>query len=134
VGVRRKPADDVCDVPNGGRRTVGSAAGSGIQGAFPQTIRVTDQQAGPRRERGRAIGVAMVDREKVVTVLRKRFPGAPVEEVAAAANAIVGLTDEWEDVPLGEPEVIALLSRHLGLNEDDSDVVTQFRLLRHRPR
>lgn len=40
----------------------------------------------------------MIDREKVLTVLRNRFPGATVEQMAAAANAIVGLEDEWEDV------------------------------------
>jgi hypothetical protein len=74
----------------------------------------------------------MLDREKIVTVLRKRFAGATAEQVAAAANAIVGLSDEWEDVALDEPEVIAFLSRRFGDNEDDSDVVTQFRLLRLR--
>lgn len=52
----------------------------------------------------------MIDREKVVTVLRKRFPGAPPDAVAAAANAIVGLSDEWEDVTALEPD----LARHLG--------------------
>lgn len=76
--------------------------------------------------------MGMVDREKVVTVLRKRFPGAPVEEVAAAANAIVGLTDEWEDVALDEPDVLAYLSRHFGCDQDEADLVPQFRLLRHR--
>ena len=40
----------------------------------------------------------MIDREKVLTVLAKRFPQAPPEDAAAAANAIVGLTDEWEEV------------------------------------
>ncbi len=40
----------------------------------------------------------MIDREKVLTVLRKRFPGAAVQQVAAAANAIVGLDEEWEEV------------------------------------
>lgn len=40
----------------------------------------------------------MVDREKVLAVLRRRFPGAADPEVAAAANAIVGLTDEWHEV------------------------------------
>ena len=40
----------------------------------------------------------MVDREKVLAVLTRRFPGAAVEQIAAAANAIVGLGDEWEDV------------------------------------
>ena len=40
----------------------------------------------------------MLDREKVVTVLRRRFPGSASEQVAAAANAIVGLDDEWEEL------------------------------------
>jgi len=40
----------------------------------------------------------MVDRERVLAVLHRRFPGARPDELAAAANAIVGLDDEWEDV------------------------------------
>jgi hypothetical protein len=40
----------------------------------------------------------MVDREKVVAVLKKRFAGAGVGQIAAAANAIVGLDDEWEEL------------------------------------
>ena len=40
----------------------------------------------------------MLDREKVVAVLRKRFPGSAIEQVAAAANAIVGLEDEWLEI------------------------------------
>ena len=40
----------------------------------------------------------MVDREKVLAVLRRRFPGAPEMDTAAAANAIVGLEDEWREV------------------------------------
>ena len=40
----------------------------------------------------------MIDREKVLAVLSKRFPEAPRENVAVAANAIVGLEDEWEEV------------------------------------
>jgi hypothetical protein len=41
----------------------------------------------------------MLDREKVVAVLKRRFPGAAAEQVAAATNAIVGLDDEWIEVP-----------------------------------
>lgn len=44
----------------------------------------------------------MLDREKVVAVLKRRFPGSAIEQVAAAANAIVGLEDEWVEVPLPE--------------------------------
>jgi hypothetical protein len=40
----------------------------------------------------------MIDREKVVAVLRRRFPAASATDVAAAANAIVGLGDEWHPV------------------------------------
>ena len=40
----------------------------------------------------------MVDRERVLTILRRRFPSARTEDIAAAANAIVGLEDEWEEL------------------------------------
>ena len=40
----------------------------------------------------------MLDRQKVEAVLSRRFPGAPRDQVAAAANAIMGLPDEWEEV------------------------------------
>jgi len=76
----------------------------------------------------------MIDREKVVTVLRKRFPGAPVEEVAAAANAIVGLAEEWDDVTTQEPDLVTHLARPCGAGcSVAKDVETaEFRLLRRR--
>lgn len=40
----------------------------------------------------------MLDRERIVTVLKKRFPGAGAIQIAAAANAIVGLEEEWEEL------------------------------------
>ena len=51
----------------------------------------------------------MVDREKVLAVLAKRFPGATVDQMAAAANAIVGLDDEWEEVTEREEQLGYLL-------------------------
>jgi hypothetical protein len=42
----------------------------------------------------------MLDRDKIVAVLRKRFAGARAEEIAAATNAIVGLDDDWVEIPL----------------------------------
>jgi hypothetical protein len=42
--------------------------------------------------------VIMIDREKVLAVLQRRFPWASEMDTAAAANAIVGLEDEWEEV------------------------------------
>jgi hypothetical protein len=47
----------------------------------------------------------MIDREKVLAVLSKRFPGSTPGQMAAAANAVVGLADEWEDVTAREPEM-----------------------------
>jgi hypothetical protein len=47
----------------------------------------------------------MVDREKVLAVLRRRFSGASPDQLAAAANAIVGLDDEWEEVTDREEEL-----------------------------
>jgi hypothetical protein len=46
----------------------------------------------------------MIDREKILAVLHKRFPLATASDLAAAANALVGLDDEWEDVTGHEPE------------------------------
>jgi len=46
----------------------------------------------------------MVDRDKVLAVLAKRFPHAAGEDMAAAANAIVGLEEEWEEVTDREGE------------------------------
>lgn len=47
----------------------------------------------------------MVDREKVLAVLAKRFAGATPDQMAAAANAIVGLDDEWEEVTEREDQL-----------------------------
>ena len=46
----------------------------------------------------------MLDREKILAVLHKRFPNATPADLAATANALVGLEDEWEDVTGHEPE------------------------------
>jgi hypothetical protein len=76
----------------------------------------------------------MIDREKVVTVLRKRFPAAPIEAVAAAANAIVGLNDEWEDVTALEPDLPSHLALSCGAGCYVADLPedVQFRLLLRR--
>jgi hypothetical protein len=56
----------------------------------------------------------MIDREKVLAVLAKRFPEAARESVAAAANAIVGLGEEWEEVTDKEEELGYHYSPHCG--------------------
>jgi hypothetical protein len=52
---------------------------------------------GPRSRNWPRSG-AMLDREKIIAVLTRRFPTAGATQIAAAANAIVGLDDEWEEV------------------------------------
>ena len=44
----------------------------------------------------------MIDREKVMAVLQKRFPDARLCDLAAAANAIVGLAPEFDALPADE--------------------------------
>jgi hypothetical protein len=39
----------------------------------------------------------MIDRQKLETVLDRRFPGATSMQIAAAANAIMDLEAEWEE-------------------------------------
>lgn len=46
--------------------------------------------------------MSMIDREKVLSVLLKRFPDAALNDVAAAANAIVGLEPEYAPLTAGE--------------------------------
>lgn len=40
----------------------------------------------------------MLDRQKLEAILTRRFPGSARDQVAAAANAIMGLSDEWIEV------------------------------------
>jgi hypothetical protein len=47
----------------------------------------------------------MIDRQKLEALLTNRFPNSKVDQIAAAANAIMGLDDEWEEV--GEAGVSA---------------------------
>ncbi len=39
----------------------------------------------------------MFDRLKLEAILRRRFAGATDQQVATAANAIMGLEEEWEE-------------------------------------
>jgi hypothetical protein len=96
-------------------------------------LRPPEAALGPRQLRHRRY--LMIDREKVVIVLRKRFPSAAVEDIAAAANAIVGLGDEWEEVAPLDPALTAHMRRACGPRSASPFVVgdgTEFRLLRRR--
>ena len=77
----------------------------------------------------------MIDREKVLAVLHKRFPAAHSDQLAAAANAIVGLEDEWEDVSGRESEMGYHFSAQCGeicYLAEQVQAGHQFRLFRRR--
>jgi hypothetical protein len=51
--------------------------------------------------------VTVFDREKIETVLLRRFPGATREQIAVSANALMGLDEEWEEVQCHDFEALA---------------------------
>jgi len=65
----------------------------------------------------------MLDRQKLETILERRFPGATRDQVAVSANAIMGLDEEWEEV---QGHDFQALAAQIGEGEE-------FRLLRRRP-
>jgi hypothetical protein len=77
----------------------------------------------------------MLDRQKVEAILSRRFSGATRDQVAAAANAIMGLSDEWEEVLHDNQPVGYHFSNecgnvcHIADNEMQS---VEFRLFRRR--
>ena len=66
----------------------------------------------------------MLDRQKVESILSRRFPGSSRDQVAAAANAIMGLSDEWEEVASDRAHF-----SHLAREADDG---LELRLFRRR--
>jgi hypothetical protein len=77
----------------------------------------------------------MIDREKVLAVLRKRFPGSTPDQFAAAANAIVGLADEWQDVTGHEPELgyhVSVQCAEICYLAEQARQGAQFRFFRRR--
>lgn len=78
----------------------------------------------------------MIDREKVLAVLQKRFPGSTADQVAAAANAIVGLSDEWVDVTSREQELgyhFSVQCSEICFLADQLQQGAQFRIFMKRP-
>jgi hypothetical protein len=65
----------------------------------------------------------MIDRQKVETILTRRFPGATRDQVAVSANALMGLDEEWEEVQCHDFEALAA-------RREEGE---EFRVLRRRP-
>ncbi len=75
----------------------------------------------------------MLDREQVLTVLRRRFPESTATQVATAANLILGLEDGWTDVTVercehGRPYLVFCCG------EAERAHAAEFRILRRHPR
>ena len=77
----------------------------------------------------------MLDRQKVEAILSRRFTGATRDQIAAAANAIMGLSDEWEEVLHDDQRAGYHYSNECGnvcyLTENGSQEV-EFRLFKRR--
>jgi hypothetical protein len=76
----------------------------------------------------------MIDRQKLETLLSRRFPAATGPQIAAAANAIMGLGDEWEEVGASDDFGYHFSSGCVdicGLARE-AEAGTEFRLLRRR--
>jgi hypothetical protein len=76
----------------------------------------------------------VIDRQKLETILVRRFPGAAHDQIAMTANAILGLGDEWEEV--GDETVFGYrfdpaCAEICGLAREVKDGA-EFRLLRRR--
>jgi len=76
----------------------------------------------------------MLDRQKLETVLNRRFPGATTAQIAAAANAIMGLDDEWEEIAGQEEFGYSVSSRCIDICAlaREADAGTELRVLRRR--
>jgi hypothetical protein len=76
----------------------------------------------------------MVDRQKLETLLARRFPGATGTQIAAAANAIMGLDDEWEEVAGDQDFGYHYTTRCVDICAiaREAENGTEFRLLRRR--
>jgi hypothetical protein len=77
----------------------------------------------------------MVDRQKVLAVLRNHFPDASDDVADGATNAILGLDEEWEEVTSKEEELGYHYSPkcvEICYLADQVDCGAQFRLFRKR--
>lgn len=65
----------------------------------------------------------MLDRQKLETILERRFPGASRDQVAVSANAIMGLNEEWEEIVCHDFQALAAQAAE----------GVEFRILKRRP-
>jgi hypothetical protein len=71
----------------------------------------------------------MLDREKIVAVLKRRFPASTAGQVAAAANALVGLEDEWMEISMPSTQSDSVCSDGCYLDQLKSQDIRIFRRL-----
>jgi hypothetical protein len=76
----------------------------------------------------------MLDRQKLEILLARRFKGATTEQIATAANAIMGLEDEWEEMTETDDFGYQLSPRcgEICALAREAESGAEFRLLRRR--
>jgi hypothetical protein len=74
----------------------------------------------------------MIDRQKLEAVLSRRFPGATCSQIAAAANAIMGLEDEWQEVGSDDGDLFSSRCNGVCALAREAEMGIEFRLLRRR--
>jgi hypothetical protein len=88
-----------------------------------------------RRLRYERLETVMIDRQKLETVLSRRFPGASNDRIASAANAIMGLEDEWQEVSTYDDFGYKIAPGHCLEScslAREAQAGTEFRVLRRR--
>jgi len=74
----------------------------------------------------------MLDRQQVETLLYRRFPGASIGQVAAAANALMGLKEEWDEITDADPHFPAACARVCYLTSEHGESRSELRLFQRR--
>ena len=74
----------------------------------------------------------MLDRQQVETLLYRRFPGASNGQVAAAANALMGLKEEWDEITHADRQFAAACARVGYLVTEQGESRSKVRLFRRR--
>ena len=74
----------------------------------------------------------MLDRQKVETLLYRRFPGASNGQVAATANALMGLEEEWEEITHADRHIPAECASVCCLVKERGERRSELRLFQRR--
>jgi hypothetical protein len=77
-------------------------------------------------------GGIMLDRQKLEALLYQRFPGASNGQLAAAANALMGLKEEWEEITHADRHFLAACASVCYLVRAQGESGSELRLFQRR--